>query len=236
MAIPVPDSGGDFQRHLPPEGRLNGVCCDVHYLGMVPQKKYQSNEMEEVPMVLVLFAVGNQQGEPYRNPEMGWPLTVGQRYRLSLAPQAKLRKVIERWRNRGKPLSDEQVKKLQADIEKPLLGVTAELSVHHSEDGRYANIDNNGAWIEPLPAVGYVPMKIPEDYVRLKDRPSREEQAQQQPRQQSATPPAHAAPRAGQNAFAQAGGDNPFGGPAQPPTYDNFQAPPLDDDDDMMPF
>lgn len=250
MPIPVPDDGGDFKRYLPTEGRLNSVCCDVHDLGMVEQTKFQSTEKEQVHMVLLVFAVGDPQGNPHRNPETGWPLTVGQRFRLSLHEQAKLHKVVKRWRNHGKAFTEQQLAALRADIERPLLGVPAELSIHHSADGKYANIDDNGHWIEPLPAVGYVPMKIPEDYVRLKDRPPREEQAQQQPRQQGGVPPAHVAPRAGQNAFAQAGGDDPFGGPVQqavhqyhkdefgtqPPTYDNFQAPPLEDDGDMMPF
>lgn len=238
MAIPVPESGGDFQRHLPPEGRLNSVCVDVHYLGMVQQKKFQSQEMEEVPMVVLAWAVGDAQGNVYYNPEMGWPLTVQQRYRLSLAPQAKLRKTIERWRNKGKQLTDEQVKKLQADIERPLLGQTAELSVHHSEDGKYANIDNKGEWVEPLPQ-GYAPMPIPANYVRIKDRPPRDAQGGQQQRQGSAPPP-HAPQHADANAFAQSYVDDTFGAP--PPAqrqaprvnrYDDYQAPPLADDDEM---
>jgi hypothetical protein len=238
MPIPVPDDDGGFKRYLPPEGRQNAVCCDVHDLGMIEQDKYQSTEKEQVHMILLVFAVGNPQGEPYRNPETGWPLTVAQRYRLSLFDQAKLHKVIKRWRNNKKPLTEQQLAALRADIERPLLGVPAELSIHYSPDGKYANIDDNGLWIEPLPAVGYVPMVIPQDYVRIADRPPKEQQGQQAPQQrQGATPPAHAAQRAGQNAFAQ-GADDAFGGPVQQQsTYDDFQAPPLDErsEDEMNP-
>lgn len=237
MAIPVPDSGNDFIRPLPPEGRLNSVCCDVHYLGMVTQKKFQSQDTEEVPMVLILWAVGDPQGNVYRNEEMGWPLTVGQRYRLSLAPQAKLTKVIQRWRNGGKALTEQQIKALKADIERPLLGQPAELSVHYSDDGKYANIDNKGEWVEPLPQVGYVRMQVPEDYVRIADRPAKEEQGKQQ-RPADPLPQHVAGQRANDNAFGQTAGD-PFGAPApvqQQRGYDNYQAPPMEDDLPDMPF
>lgn len=237
MAIPVPESGNDFVRPLPPEGRLNAVCCDVHYLGLVTQKKYQSQDTEQVPMVLILWAVGDPAGNVYRNEEMGWPLTVGNRYRLSLATNAKLHKVIQRWCNGGKALSDQVVKALMADIERPLLGRTAELSVHYSDDGKYANIDNKGEWVEPLPQIGYTPMKVPKDYVRIANRPPKDEQGKQQPQRQADPLPQHVAgQRADDNAFAAAA-DDPFGGPAQPQrapvTYENFQALPIEDDDDL---
>jgi hypothetical protein len=239
MAIPVPEDGG-FTRHLPPAGRSNAVCVDVHYLGLVTQKKFQSTETEEVPMLLLSFAVGDRQGNAYHNPEMGWPLTVSNRYRFSLAPQAKLRKVIERWCNGGRPLTEEQTAQLKKDIEKPLLGRTAEISISHTEDGRFANIDNGGQWIEALPN-GYTPMQIPSNYVRIKDRSPRDEQGSSQPsasRSDAASP----ARQAASDPFG--GGDDPFGGPMSPPigagpranTYDNYQAPPMNDDGLDIPF
>jgi hypothetical protein len=241
MAIPVPDDeGGGFTRHLTPAGRTNAVCADVHYLGLVEQKKFNSEEKELVPMLLLVFATGDTQGNAYHNPEMGWPLTVAHRYRFSLAPQANLRKVIEKWCNGGRALTDEQVATLKRDIEAPLLGRTAELSVTHSDDGKYANIADKGKWIEALPN-GYTPMKIPSNYVRIKDRPPREAQQQDAPAA-GATPGTPPARQAASDPFG--GGDDPFGGPMSPPigegprpnTYDNYQAPPMNDFDPEIPF
>ncbi len=241
MAIPA--RGGDFKRAKAPEGRSNVVCVDVWDPGaykangdpsdspdgMVEKRNGKTGVVERKYMLNVVFVVGDRNGNPLRDEESGWLITVSQRFNNSLYDTAHLRKFIEQWLNGKRKLTPEQVKTLEADLERPLLGKTGEASIVHNGD--YANLD----WVEKLPE-GYVPMRIPEDYVRVQDRAAqRQRDAQQdggQPRQQqNAAPPAHAAPNVNANAFAQT--DDVFGAapPQQQaqPTYDTYRAPPLGD-------
>jgi hypothetical protein len=253
MAIPARDDGNNFKRAKPPEGRNNLVCVDVwdpgQYKangdpsdstdGMVEKPKRVNGVVvgtERKYMVNIVFVVGDRQGNPLRDPETGWLLTVTQKFNNTLHENGYLSKFIKAWLNNKKDLTEAQLAALKADLERPLLGRTGEGSLVYN--GEFTNID----WVEALPE-GYTPMKIPQDYVRVQDRAAqRATQAQQQPaghprQQQSATPPAHAPQTADANAFAQAGSDDVFGGPAlaaKPASaparqgYDDFQAPPMD--------
>lgn len=260
MAIPARDDG-NFKRAKAPEGRNNLVCVDVWDPGvykangdpsdspdgMVEKQKRVNGAVvgtERKYMVNIVFAVGDRDGNPLRDEETGWIITVSQRFNNTLHERGHLYKFLKTWLNNKKDLAPQQIAALKQDLERPLIGRVGEGSIVHNGD--YANLD----WVEAirnengtfsLPP-GYTPMQVPADYVRVQDRAAqRKAQEQHQGRQggwpsgnqqQSAAPPAHAAQNASQNAFP--GDDDPFGAPAprQASGYDDFVAPPLDDPDD----
>jgi hypothetical protein len=267
MAIPARDD--TFKRAKAPEGRNNLVCVDVWDPGvykangdpsdspdgMVEKQKRVNGVVmgtERKYMVNIVFAVGDRNGQPLRDPETGWIITVSQRFNNTLHDNGYLYKFLKQWLNNKHDLSSQQVTALKADLERPLIGRVGEGSIVHNGD--YANL----VWVEAvrlengqyaLPP-GYTPMQIPSDYVRVQDRAAQRASQEQpqgggQQRQAQAPSVPENARRADANAF---GGDDPFGAaPAArtaqpqaqqaPSSYDDFQAPPFDDDDDLdLPF
>lgn len=166
MAITAKDSGTTFIPHN--EGQYPAVCCDVVDLGMV--KTTFAGETKEQHKIRVVFYTDDT------HPETGDPMTVSERFTLSLYEKANLRKFLESWR--GKPYQEEEAR-AGVDVEK-MIGVAALLQVtHKTRNGKtYANISS----VMRLPKSMESPPINPK-YVRVKDRKPEEQ------RQTEAPPP-----------------------------------------------
>lgn len=127
MPIIASDAGGDFKPC--PEGMYAAVCTQILDLGI------QETQYGMKHKVRIAWEVDEQMDD-------GRPYLVSQMFTLSLNEKAALRKMLEGWRN--KRFTKEEVKGF--DIEK-LLGVGCMVSIVHSEDGQYANVNT----VTPLP-------------------------------------------------------------------------------------
>lgn len=115
--------GGDFAKA--PEGTHVARCYRVIQLGTITKnilgqdKRIHEVRIDwELPNELHVFSEEN--GEE--------PFTIGTTYTLSLAENAKLRKMLESWR--GKKFTDEELKGF--DVSK-LIGATCLVNVGHNE-------------------------------------------------------------------------------------------------------
>lgn len=115
------------------------------------------------------------------------PLWVDHRLTLSLSAKGNMRPFIESWR--GKKFSDEEAKGFKVAV---LLGKPCLIQVAHNvtPDKTWANIQS----VMKLPK-GMVAPEPPKDYVRVKDRPPREEQPQGRPQQRQQAPQGAKAPQ-----------------------------------------
>lgn len=212
--------GGD--RELPPEGRYNAVCCDVHLYEQVKRKAFNGAEEVRDEVVLV-WALGTKEGQFLHNTYekdgqqvQGYVVTVRQPYRPSLNEKANLRKLLDSWLGMGKKYGADWPKTQNIELER-LLGHPAEAKVEHTKDGKYLNL----VWAEPLPE-GYMRLPLPPSgdtgYTRIKDREQKQGQAQP-----AGTPAGGVAPS-----------EDPFGPGAQQPQgggYDYPAGPPKMDGD-----
>ena len=184
-----PPKDGDFVRILAPQGLQAAVCCDVVDRGL--QEQEWQGKVKMVPKVSVHFLLAKLIPSTWTHPHTqevvevpgelaGRPYGVNRWFTNSLAETASLRQFLMAWR--GRDFTDAELKKF--DLEK-LIGAPAGLNIIHkrAEDGSrwYANIQGAlqlpEGWVAPL---------IPENHVRLKDRPPREGDA---PKATPAAPP-----------------------------------------------
>ncbi len=133
----------DYEKH--PTGMIAARCYRVVDLGT----HYNERWMKNSHYIRVDF-------ETARKMKDGRPFSIGQRFTFSMHENAGLRKALESWR--GRRFTEEQANDF--DFEK-LLGVTALLSVAHSDDGKYANIMS----INPLPAEMPAPAQVNEQFI-----------------------------------------------------------------------
>jgi hypothetical protein len=133
-----------------PAGPQQAVCCDFIDLGVQPTEYGPKHRIE----LRWLLAEVNEDGKPFmvRN----W-------YNVSFHEKAGLRLDIEAWL--GRKLTDHE-RTEGFDVEW-LIGKNCFLNVVHKvkENATFANV---GA-VMPLPK-GLVPIDVPLDYVRVKDR------------------------------------------------------------------
>ncbi len=123
-------SKGESSFELIPPGTHYAVCTRVLNLGN-QVTKFGSNPKHfigfDVPSVRVEWEKDGVKNEG--------PGFIGGRYTSSLSPKAILRQLLESWR--GRAFTEEELKSFDLFN---LLGVSAMISVTHTEDGKYANI------------------------------------------------------------------------------------------------
>ncbi len=123
-------SKGESSFELVPPGTHYAVCTRVLNLGE-QTTKYGSTPKHfigfDVPAVRVEW---EKDGVKHEGPAF-----IGSRYTSSLSPKAILRQHLEAWR--GAAFTEEQLAGFDLFS---LLGVSAMISVTHTEDGKYANI------------------------------------------------------------------------------------------------
>jgi hypothetical protein len=141
-----------------PEGLHQAVCIDVVDLGI---QKTQFGEQVKIEIRWVIDEVDPKTNRQYM---------VLRRFTPSLHKKSNLRPTLEAWR--GRKFTDEELKGF--DIEK-LIGANCQLQICHnisSEGDTYANVQA----VVPIPR-NAAKMEIPSDYVRVAERPGREEYA-----------------------------------------------------------
>lgn len=177
MAIMAPMGGnGGFQVH--PEGQFAAVCVDVVDVGLV---EYQTPEGPKIQHKVDLYwYCGHDKTDDAGKTTMdadgrAVPLLVKQRYTLSSHERSTLRKHLEGWY--AKTFDNATLaKKGGFDVEK-VLGRPCLLIVTHAirGDNTYANVTG----IMALPK-GMDAPEIPDGYIRVIDRPPREDRPQYQ--------------------------------------------------------
>ena len=208
----VAQTSGDYE--LAPVGVYRAVCTRLLNLGI------QETNYGDKHQIHLAFEIDE-------NMDDGRPFLMMQNYTVSLNPKSRLRKDLEAWR--GRAFTAEELGGFDL---KTVLGKPLQISVVHSEDGKYANIGAMmplGRGQQALAASGdllYI-NSLPEDNAsfellseRMKDRVQ-----SGLDRMKQSMPPMSVHP-------------DPM--PTAPVTKDNFQAPPPppinDDLDDEIPF
>lgn len=118
------DGGGDFEPA--PEGVHSAVCIAVIDLGTQVQSKFQSTEVEEVPLLEIRWELDAERDD-------GKPFMIMKRYRKSLHEKASLRLHLEAWR--GKPFSDAEFGPGGFLMEN-LLGKGCQIQVGRTDSGK----------------------------------------------------------------------------------------------------
>lgn len=116
--------GGDFE--AAPAGVHNAVCYAVIDLGTQTQAKFQSTEVEEVPLIELRWEIDEQR-------EDGKRFMVMKRYRASMHEKAALRIHLEAWK--GSPFKDSDLGPGGFSMQK-LLGRGCQIQVTHTETGK----------------------------------------------------------------------------------------------------
>jgi hypothetical protein len=147
-----------------PEGLFQAVAVDVHEPWTEERPQQYGGGIVDKVRICWLIDELDEYGKPYE---------VSQIYTFTLHPKGKLAQHLEAWR--GKPMTDED--RAGFDLEK-LIGANCQVQIQHSEakngTGRtYANVVS----IVPL-GKGQVKIPVPANYVRKKDRPSRDAKPQ----------------------------------------------------------
>jgi hypothetical protein len=163
MAIVAKASGSTFTPA--PAGTHQAVCVDVVDRGIQDVEwKGQKKKRHKVSIHWLINEM---------RPEDGKPFMLSKWYTLDLSENANLRKDLQAWR--GKPFASDELDGF--DLEN-LLGANCILTVvHAAKDGKtYANIAGIGGLMKGMPK-----MEVPSDYIRLADRPPREEADDRRP-------------------------------------------------------
>jgi hypothetical protein len=160
LKVPSKSEGGDFE--LAPDGTHAAVLVDVIDLGVVDVPVFgKAGEVEKVHQVKLAFQIAENMssGKPFLISTWGM--------RVSLHDKAKLRKVLETLN--GKPFDVDQ----EIDPE-AFIGCQCLLEVVHKKnaDGTrtYANIGNVARAMKGMAVL------TPRDYVRVKDRPAKDDE------------------------------------------------------------
>lgn len=142
---------GDFEPA--PEGVWPAVCADVVFLGVVAKPW---GEQDTVRLIWFL--------DPSLVDSKGRPFRVQCDYKNSLHEKAKLCMHLQSWAN--KRMTDAARANFDSDT---LVGKNCQLQIIHNlgdSGSRWANVQ------AVLPALRNGPhLRVPEDYVRVKDRP-----------------------------------------------------------------
>src|SRR5580765_714055 len=148
MPLRLPAKGGaDFEK-VPP-GTHVAICnmiVDVglqpgnaQFIGVVDKDGKPDSRGQPSPKIYFRFEVPSQRMSYTKDGvEHEGPMTIYANYRASLNKKANLRKTIESWRGR-KFANDGEAE--QYDVF-AVLGQACMILVTHSEDGKYANVDN----------------------------------------------------------------------------------------------
>lgn len=156
-----------------PEGSHVATCIDVVDMGIPDWTKKADNPTGTHKVKLVFHArVTDENGNPLENPN-GQAWTCDQMFSMYFSEKALLRQFVENWL--GRKLDKAEAR---AFNEESLVGKDAIISVVWSEprtgiDGEpkvYANVKSAS---KPLP--GMKGPGIPPDYVRVKDRPAKQQ-------------------------------------------------------------
>lgn len=180
---------------LPPQGQLlQMVCIDVWDIWTEPRREeWGGGLVDKTRLVWLVNKLDKQTGKL---------IEVSGLYTASLHKKATLRLHLEMWR--GRPFTEAEILKFELEN---LIGVNGQLQVMHKpgSDGIiYANVVS----LAP-PQPGQVKMRIPEGYVRHRDRQA-QQKAQERPSQ-------------------------PFGKPDDQPG-EGWTPPPDPPDDEDVPF
>lgn len=144
---------------LCPEGPQQVVCVDVVDLGILPT---DYGDKPKVRLVFQSAAIDDASGSPFQ---------VSQQLTASLHEKATLSKVVEGWLGRKLTNEDRET----GISEDSLIGANGWANIVHNEGNNgktYANI--NG--LMPMPKG--ISKILPINYVRVKDRPSRDDRKQ----------------------------------------------------------
>jgi len=154
-------AGGTSSIPTHPEGQFAAVCIDVVDLGMV-EMTWQGETREKHRIFLRFFA-----GEYFTGHDGPAPLWLDAYFTCSLNEKGKLRPFLETWR--GRKFTEEELDGFNVAR---LVGAGAFVQVGHNATPTkvYANIDG----IMKLPPA-YAAPDVPAGYVRLKDRPERDD-------------------------------------------------------------
>ena len=162
LMIPPPSSGGS---NIPPHpaGQFAVRCIDLIDLGLV-ERSYKGEKKVQHRIVLRFIA-----GETFEDEDgETQPLWVEDFFTWTCSEKGNLRKFLNSWR--GRPFAEREMEEFNVA---KLVGVPALIQVSHNikPEKTYANIDS----VMRLPNGMDVPA-APTGYVRVKDRPPREEE------------------------------------------------------------
>ena len=189
--------GGDFARVLAPAGLKPVVCCDVVDRGLV--ESTFAGETKTKHKVSIHFLLNDFIPPQWQHPHtselvtppddlVGRPFGISEWFTLSLHEKSALRPFLGDWR--GVALTEDECEEF--DLER-LIGVPGAANVVHkfneNKDQWYANIGS----MSPLPKEWQSPI-IPNDYVRIINRPPRDSAPQIQQPTAQAQPPFELAP------------------------------------------
>lgn len=163
MIVSYDPTTSDKQFPVAPEGLHQAVCVDVVDLGMVDQTF--EGKTKKVHKCRLVFEIEE------KDPDTGKPLQASQFYTVSLHPESRLRKHLRSWR--GRDFTDDELRSFDLET---LVGINGQIQVEHkpSSNGKtYANVTA----IVKL-GKGMVAMRPSPEYVRVKDRPPKENAAQ----------------------------------------------------------
>ena len=166
--IATNEGGGGIDLPPHPAGPFAGVCIDVIDRGTITElNKFEGNKEHTVHKLTLRFFCG----EYFDGPDgKRHPLWLDKWFRLSMHEKASLRKFVNQWR--GVPVTEEEARRF--NVAKMLHAPALIQVAHNVQPTRtYANIDSI---MRLMP--GMVAPAIPTDYVRVKDRPPREEAKQ----------------------------------------------------------
>lgn len=207
----VAETSGDYE--LAPVGVYRAVCTRLLNLGM------QETNYGDKHQIHLAFEIDENMAD-------GRPFLMMQNYTLSLNPKSRLRADLEKWR--GRAFTAEELSGFDL---KTVLGKPLQISVVHSQDGKYANIGSMmplGRGQQPLAPAGdllYI-NSLPEDnasFELLSERMRDRVQAGLNRLNESMNLSVHPDPM-----------------PTAPVAKDNFQAPPpppvSNDLEDEIPF
>lgn len=137
-----------------PEGLHQAVCCDV-WEQWTEESRFTPGQLQDKTRVVWLLEE--------ENPETGKPFQASRIYTASLHEKAMLRQHLETWR--GRKFTQDELRGFDLEA---LIGVNCQLQIAHnigSNGKTYANVQA----VVPL-AKGMNKLRVPEDYVRRKDK------------------------------------------------------------------
>jgi len=145
-----------------PQGLHAAVCCDVWEPWTEERKaEWGGGIVDKTRLVWLIEEINPQSSKPYE---------ASQIYTLSLHPKAKLRAHLESWR--GRKFTDEELE--QFDLER-LIGANGQIQIIHNI-GDTGDVYANVTAVVPA-AKNAAKLRVPDGYVRRKDRVGRDEPA-----------------------------------------------------------
>lgn len=133
MGIVVKETGGSNFELIPADNHV-AMCYQIIDLGT--QKKVFKGKEKLQRVVRIIFELPELQKEFVAGEGLK-PFSISREFTASLNKEATLRKILESWR--GKVFTEEELKSFELN---KILGKPCLLQVVHTEDGKYANIDN----------------------------------------------------------------------------------------------